>query len=408
MKVLHVDKFLRRSGGGATCYMLDLGELQREAGHQVEFFAMADARNEPSTYQEQFAPHVRMEPPPQGAVAKAQAVVRSVWSPAARAAMEAVLDDFQPDIVHLHNIYHQLTPSVLQPLKALGIPAVMTVHDYKLVCPTYRFLDKRAPCTACLDGRFRHAMQKRCRDGRLGASAAMALEARIHRSLRAYGHVSRLLCPSLFLRDKLLEGGFASERLTHLPLFVEPQAPQAAGRGGVLFAGRLSFEKGVDVLLHAVGSLADERLTIAGDGPALADLQELAKRVAPGRVVFTGQLEKAGVLDLLHNARVAVLPARWYENQPLGVLEAMASGTPLVVTDMGGLPELVEDGRTGMVVPPEDPGALARALRHVSGETAARFGEAGRERAERDFAPGKHLRRVLRVYDDLLSARATS
>jgi glycosyltransferase involved in cell wall biosynthesis len=406
VRILHVDKFLRRSGGGATGYMLDLAAAQRGAGHDVEFFSVADEANEPATYEASFAPHVQMEPPPEGVLAKGRAFARTVWSPGAAGAMDDVVEQFRPDVVHLHNIYHQLTPSVLRPLQRRGVPAVMTVHDYKLVCPTYRFLDKQQPCTACLDGRFRHAVQKRCRDGRLGASAAMALEARVHRSTGAYRHVAKLLCPSAFLRDKLEQGGYEPERLLHLPLFVDVVPPSRGPREGVLFTGRLSPEKGLDLLVRAIGQLPDEQLTVVGDGPLRAELEALAEQQAPGRVTFTGHQPKAQVLDRLAAARVAVLPARWYENQPLGVLEAMACGTPMVVTDMGGLPELVQDGLTGVVVPPEDPAALATALRQVRGDAAATMGNAARRVARADFSPTTHLTRVLEVYDGLLDQRS--
>ena len=406
MRVLHVDKYLRREGGGAG-YMLDVAAAQRAQGDDVDFFSMTDERNVPATYEQHFAPHRRMEPPPGGVVGRAVAIGRTIWSRAAAQCMDEVLQRFAPDVVHLHNVYHQLSPSILQPVRRRGIPAVLTAHDYKLVCPTYRFLDEQAPCTACLDGRFRHAVTRRCRDGRLAASAAMALEARVHRTLGAYDHVSRVLCPSAFLRDRLVEGGFAPDRLVHLPLFVDVPAAPAGPRAGVVYAGRLSAEKGVDVLVRAVGLLPGEQLVVAGDGPARPALEEQARREAPGRVRFLGQLTKAGVLEALRAARVAVLPARWHENQPLSVLEAMACCTPVVTTDLGGLPELVSHLETGVVVPPEDSGALARALRHVAGPTATRLGDAGRDRALASFSRPAHLRGLAQVYAAVLTPERT-
>lgn len=401
MRVLQVDKYLRRHGGAAA-YMLELAELQRGAGHEVEFFAMADERNLPATYAEHFAPHVELEPPPRGLAARAAGAARLVYSRAAESAMAAVVAGFRPDVAHLHTIYHQLTPSILRPLARAGVPVVMTVHDYKLVCPSYRLLDQDGLCTACLDGHFRHAPQRRCKDGSLLSSSLLALETRVHRTFRSYGAVGAFVCPSGFMLDTLRSGGVFPERLHHVPHFLDlATVPARVGAGdGVVYAGRLSPEKGVDLLVRAVGSLPDARLTVVGDGPERDPLGRLADDVAPGRVRFTGQQDRAGTLALVRAARVAVLPARWYENQPMGVLEAMASGVPVVVTGLGGSPELVTDGRTGRIVPPEDVPALAAALARLLAdpELAETWGAAARERVRDDFGPAAHLDALGRVY----------
>lgn len=401
MRILHVDKFLRREGGAAA-YMLELADLQRGAGHEPEFFSMADDRNQPATYEALFAPHVELEPPPAGLRARAVGATRLVYSRRSEAAMAAVVSDFRPDMVHLHNIYHQLTPSILRPLVRAGVPAVMTLHDYKLVCPTYRLLDQDGPCTACLDGHFRHAAQRRCKDGSLASSSLLAVETRIHRTLGSYRGVGAFLCPSRFLLGMMRAGGVFPDRLHHVPHFLDlTTVPAREGAGeGVVFAGRLSPEKGVDLLVRAVGSLPGARLTVVGDGPQRAALAALADEVAPGRVTFTGQRDRAGTLAAVRAARAAVLPARWYENQPMGVLEAMASAVPVVVSDLGGSPELVTDGETGRVVPAEDVPALAAALAGLLAdpERARALGRQARARVRQDFGPEAHLAALDRVY----------
>src|SRR5437763_11163179 len=147
VKILHVNKFLYRRGG-AEAYLFDLAEMQRRQGHVGRFFAMAHPENERSELESLFPSHVEFAPPPASALGKIKAVGRMLYSPSARQGMEAALASVQPDVVHLHNIYHQLSPSVLRPLQ--GIPAVMTLHDYKLACPTYLFLDHGRLCEACL------------------------------------------------------------------------------------------------------------------------------------------------------------------------------------------------------------------------------------------------------------------
>ncbi len=401
MRILQVDKFLRRQGGAAS-YMLDLAALQRDAGNVVEFFAMADQRNEPARYSADFAPHLDTDPPPPGLRAQSAAAARMVWNPPAAHALDRVVSNFRPDVVHLHNIYHQLSPSVLRPLHRRGIRAVMTLHDYKLVCPTYKLLDLEGPCTRCLDGHFRHAVERRCKDGSRAASAVLAAETAIHRRLGLYEGIAAFIAPSRFLQHLLGESGAFAGRVHHVPHFIDlERSPRRTGAGGgVVFAGRLSREKGVDDLVRAVGAIPRATLAVVGDGPERGSLQALAEQLAPGRVCFHGFLSREATLAIVAESRVAVLPARWHENQPMSVLEAMSCGVPCVVTSLGGAPELVEEGVTGRIVPPNDPAALADALRQLLAEPAlARgWGEAGRAVIAERFSPAEHLRALDELY----------
>jgi glycosyltransferase involved in cell wall biosynthesis len=410
VRILQVEKFLHRSGGGAAAYMLDLTALQRQSGHEVELFGMADDRNEPTRYQDRLAPAVQLEPPPEGVPARVIGAARLIWSRHAHRAMAAVVADFRPDVAHLHNVYHQLTPSVVRALAAAGVPTVMTVHDYKLVCPSYRMLDQTGPCSACLDNRFRHAVQRRCDGGDVAKSALLALETRVHRTLGSYDAVGAFLCPSRFLLDQLAASGAYDGRLQHLPHFVDLDGvPARTGPGGgFVFAGRLSHEKGVDVLVRAIGQLPAERLTVVGDGPERTSLETLAAGVAPGRVRFAGYLPRHETLAALRGARAAVLPARWYENQPMSVLEAMASAVAPVVSGIGGCPELVEDGVTGRVVPPDDVDALAAALAQLAADPdgAVRMGRAARQCVADRFDPRRHLQAVTGAYERVAAVAA--
>ena len=157
MRILHVNKYLYRRGG-AESYMQAVADLQRDAGHEVAFFGMDHPDNELLPYQEHFPPYLELEPAPASAVAKVAGFGRMVWSTSARRGIDAVAADYRPDVVHLHNTYHHLSPSILGPLARRGIPVVMTLHDYKLACPTYRFLDKGQLCQARLGGHFTQAV----------------------------------------------------------------------------------------------------------------------------------------------------------------------------------------------------------------------------------------------------------
>ncbi len=405
MRVLHVNKFLYRRGG-AEAHVLDLAASQRARGDEVAVFGMAHPQNPPLPLARHFPPYAEFDPPPPGLRDRADLAARMLWSRSAARGMRAALAEFRPDVVHLHNAYHQLSPSVVAAARRAGVPLVMTVHDYKLACPTYRFLDHGRICTACVHGGLRQAVRRRCRDGSLAASTLAATELGVHRLLRAYAAVGAFACPSRFLRDQLVAARVFPERLVHLPNPTPLGVPRRTGPGaGVVYAGRLSPEKGVDVLIRAVGALDPEdlrgaRLEIAGDGPEHTSLAALAERVAPGRVRFHGRLDAPALADLVASARVSVLPARWLENQPLGVLESFAAAVPVVGSRLGGIPELVVPGDTGALVPHDDPAALAEALAGylADPDRAVREGTTARAYAEAHHAPEGHLRALDGIY----------
>jgi glycosyltransferase involved in cell wall biosynthesis len=404
LRVLQVDKFFRRFGGAAA-YMLDLGAQLQQRGHEVEYFAADHPENLPARY-EQLFPHVESyDPPPERFTARVRAGVGMFWSRPAAQAMEAVLDDFDPDVVHLHNIYHQLSPSVLKPIRERGIPIVMTLHDFKLICPTYRLHDGRGSCEACLGGGFHHAVARRCKSGSLVNSTVLATETAFHRLIGAYDAVDRFVCPSRFLLDKLVEGGFDADRLEHIPNF--SSVPMVTGErppgSGVLSVGRLSQEKGIDTLIRACALAPARPLRIAGEGPLAAPLQQLANDVAGDTTRFLGQLDRDAVLAEIDAARVVTFPARGYENMPLAIIEAMARQVPVIVTDIGGSPELVADGGGGLCVPPDDHVALRRAIDRLDDPAVAvELGAQGVERVARRFTPDVHLDRIEALYAELL------
>lgn len=403
LRILQVDKFLRRFGGAAA-YMLDLGGQLQRRGHRVEYFAAWHPDNIASTY-EAVLPHVEgYDPPPDRLGARVRAGAGMFWSRNAARAMSQVLDDFQPDVVHLHNIYHQLSPSILRPIARRGIPMVMTLHDFKLICPTYRLHDGNSSCEACLGGGFHNAVLRRCKSGSVANSAVLAAETALHRWLGAYDPVDVFVCPSRFLLDKLVEGGFDRRRLRHIPNFTSVEladAPPVAD-GAVLNVGRMSQEKGLDTLIEACALAPARPLRIAGEGGLEGQLRDLAGRVAPDTTTFLGHLDQARVRAEIDGARTVVFPARGYENMPLAIIETMARGVPVIVTDIGGSPELVADGG-GLSVPPDDPVALRAAIDRLDDdETVRRLGQQGIDLVASRYTPDAHVAAIEDLYSGLI------
>jgi glycosyltransferase involved in cell wall biosynthesis len=383
--------------------MLDVAELQVEAGHDVAFYGMDHPENDPQPYAHRFPSYVEFEPTPPAARDRVRLLGRMMWSTTAARGMGRLLDEFRPDVVHLHNIYHQLSPSILRPIAARQIRAVVTLHDYKLACPTYRMLDRGQICEACVGGHFQQAPLRRCKDDSLLASAAAAAELWIHTLLGAYAPIQVFICPSQFMNSIMQRAGVFPERLQWVPHFVAPGETQERVRPSVVFAGRLSPEKGVDILVRAMARLGpDTHLDIAGTGPELGRLERLADEHAPDQVTFHGRLDRSATLALIGGATAVAVPSRWYENQPMTVLEAFAAGRPVVASALGGIPELIDDTVDGRLVPHDDVAAMADALDPLlrDPDRADAMGRAGLAKVRRDFAPARHLARLTAIYQD--------
>jgi len=399
-RVLMVNKF-QYPKGGAELYMYGLAGLLEREGVDVRYFGMRHPRNVDSDTSRHYVSEVDFEQPPPG-IGRLRVAARAVYSFEARRRMSALLAD-QPafDVAHLHNVYHQLSPSILAPLHRADIPVVMTVHDYKLVCPVYTLVSHGEMCERCVGGHFQNAVRLRCNRGSLAGSALVAGETWLHRTLRLWEHgVDVFVTPSSYLREKLIAGGYPADRVVAVPNFVDPDRYRAHPQPGeyFLYLGRLSREKGVETLIEAVAGTPLE-LRIAGEGPERERLEALAV-ASGGRVEFIGHRSGDDLERLVAGARAVVVPSRWPENCPLVVLEAMASARPLVASRVGGIPELARDDQEALLVPPGDVAALRSALvrLHDDAELALALGRAGRERAQSRYAPERHLDDVLGVY----------
>ena len=399
-RVLMINKFLYGKGG-AELYMYRLADLLDERGAEIRYFGMRHPQNLPSETERFYVSQVDFENPVT-LRERVRAAGRAIYSLEARSRLADLLDAEAPfDVAHLHNTYHQLSPSFLASLRAAGVPVVMTVHDYKLVCPVYTLTSHGEMCERCVGGHFTNAVRRRCNRGSLSGSALVAGETWLHSRLHLWERgVDMFVTPSSYLRDRLVAGGYPPERVVAVPNFVDPDEFVAAdGPGeGFLYLGRLSHEKGVETLIEAAAG-TDARITIAGDGPERARLEALAGS-SGALVEFTGHVTPDRVRELTAAARAVVVPSRWPENCPLVVLEAMASGRPLIASSVGGIPELVRDGREGLLVSQGDSAALRGAIERLHGdpEQAMALGRSGRARAESRFAPASHIDTIESIY----------
>lgn len=409
MRVLMVQTFHFYRGGDST-YMLNLSRLLEERGHEVVPFAMEHPHNLPSPYAKYFVseidfPKLLADRSPRAAWT---VLARSIYSGEARRKIAALADAVKPDVAHFHNIHAHLTTSIIEPLRARGIPIVWTLHDFRLVCPNTSFLSHGNICERCLPNRFYHALLQRCKKGSLPASFVAMATTLYERAARVPGRIDRFVTPSAFLREKLVEGGFDPARVVNVPNFVDLEANlPAPEKEHFVYLGRLLNEKGLDVLVRAAARLDAGRLVIVGEGPAEHSLKALAREIGAARVEFAGRKEGAELRRILAESQFVVLPSRWLENLPFAIMEAFACAKPVVASNLGGIPEMVEDGVNGYLVPMGDVGALAGALRRMLADRPAReaMGRRGREKAERLYGRDYHYDRIMDIYSGVVAAR---
>ena len=410
MRVLLVNKFFYRRGGSETVFF-DTAKILEEHGHEVVFFSMNHPENIDSAYSRYFVSHVDFDEV-HGFLNALRVTGRVLYSVEAHRKIERLLKNERPDIIHLHNIHHQLSPSILYVLKDYHRPVVMTLHDYKMVCPVYTMLARDGICERCRNRRFFHCLLQKCAKGSLSRSLVSTAEMYLHRSLLHTDRVVDLfISPSQFLRDKLAEMGFQGT-VRHLPnsIDVKQYAPSYSwSEQTIVYFGRLSAEKGLLTLVDAVGGLP---LTcrIIGEGPLRPMLERRARQRGFTNLLFLGYKDREELKEEISGAMFVVAPSEWYENNPVSVIEAFACGKPVVAARIGGLPELVEHEETGLLFPPGDVNGLRECVLQLLA-SPARIGDYGRNaraRVEQRFSRTRYADGLLRTYREAIKKHEAS
>jgi len=339
----------------------------------------------------------------QGLVRKLGTALRMLYSFENNKLMGMLLSDYKVDIAHAHNIYHRVCPSVFDVLRKHDIPVVMTLHDYKLGCSIYNFYRDDQICTECLSAGKYRVIKNRCTKGSLTQSLFHYLEAEVHGLLDIYGkNVAFFICPSLFSLRKHAEIGVDEKKLVHIPNFINIAAyePDYEKHDYILFVGRLSGEKGIRTLLDAVRGL-DAQVRIVGEGPMGDEYRAYAKDKNINNVVFEGYKTGEELRNLFRNAAFLLLPSEWYENAPMTVLEAFAYGKPVVGSDIGGIPEMVVEGKTGLLFKPGDYKELREKINYLLSRPSmiAEMGKEARKKVEEEYNSEVHYQRLMEVYE---------
>ena len=397
MKILIVNKFLYPNGGSET-YIFGIGKQLKAMGHEVQYFGMEHEGRIVGNRAECYTANMDFHT---GKLAKLLYPFRIIYSTEAAKKIRRVLEDFSPDVVHLNNFNFQLTPSVLYAVrryeKKCGHPIriVFTAHDYQLVCPDHLLMrPDKSLCEACLDGNPWNCAKYGCIHGSRLRSLLGGLEGWLYRRLHAYRIIDVVLCPSRFIEQKLSAHPDLAGKTVVMHNFLELSAHRGKRAGAyVLYFGRYCEEKGTKTLLRVCESLPEIPFVFAGNGP----LEKEVSRAA--NVENRGFLQGDELVDAICGARFCVFPSEWYENCPFAVMEPQAYGTPVLASDLGGTPELVEDRVTGELYAGKDEYALRQKIRELweSPEKTERYAEACRK--VRFDTPERYCEKLLKIYE---------
>jgi glycosyltransferase involved in cell wall biosynthesis len=405
--VLQVNKFLHDRGGLERYLQFLFGDLERR-GHHVVTFAMADPRNWPSPYSEYFVSPVSF--PRQvglrNSLTATRGFLRAIYSRAAHRQVLQLVHDTRPQIAHVHEVFHQLSPSVLVALREAGVPVVLHAHEHKLICPTVLLHDGRGICEACKGHRYWQPLVRRCSAGSLPRSAAAAVEATVHHLLGLYSdkYAPVIVAGSRFTMAKHQEFGIAPERMELLPYVLDPAewAPPTQEPGDYfVFAGRLDTGKGVPTLLRALRLAGDPPMLITGTGPARAEFERQAAELGLTNLRFTGWLEEAELRTTVAGSLAALFTSEGYETFGYSAYEALAAGRAVVASRLGPLPELVQEGETGLLFEAGNAEDLASKLRELRADRdlARKLGRQARAFFDERNDPDRHYERLMEIYE---------
>ncbi|MFR9166025.1 MAG: glycosyltransferase family 4 protein [Dysgonomonas sp.] len=361
MKIVQINKYYYQKGGSETVFFNTM-ELLKNNGHTVIPFSLKNEKNKPSEYASYFVDYPELSE--SGIITKLGNLKKFIYNKNAAEQLEKLLVKEKPDIAHIHLFLNSLSVSILPVLKKHKIPVVMTLHDYRLVCPAYTFTDGNGNiCESCLkNSSYWHCITKRCSNGSLANSTLLALDNYFQKYfLSPLDYIDQFIFVSQFSRKKHIEGNprFKTKstvlyNFTHAERSIANQDKE----NYILYFGRISDEKGIPTLLQTVKDMPEVKLKVVGAGPLL----EQFKNLNYSNVEFLGFKSGNELYDYVRKARFVVFPSECYENNPLSIVESLTLGTPVIGSNIGGVPELIKDSENGFLFEPKSVSSLKDAI----------------------------------------------
>lgn len=402
MKVLLINNFHYIKGGSESVYF-NMAQMLISKGHQVIFFSCQDSKNYAMGRNDHFAKHPNSVNPLLGAI-------RYIYNGNAKRALKRLIAQHRPDIAHIHLFWGGLSSSILGVLKGANIPIVHTVHDYRLICPAY--LCRRHDgviCQECFNGNFSHCIKHRCAKGSIAKSLLMSIEAYFrNRFIRPVDAIDAFVFVSKFSHSLHLR---ALPEIAHKPTLIAHNAlPESAVvrkfddvDSYYLYFGRLSAEKGLTTLIKTFTELPHLRLKIVGCGDISEELKRLASTT---NIEFCGYCSGSKLSDFISRSRAVIVPSQWYENNPMSIIEAFQLGVPAIGSRIGGIPELVIDGKTGYTFTPQSTTELKQAITRIDSLSQERYEEMCRNCLEfttHNLSEELLYPQIINLYNSILS-----
>lgn len=405
MKVLLVNKFHYLKGGSETYYFA-LGRLLKEKGCDVIYFSMKDEKNVPCAQERYFVDHVDYN----DSLSPVQTVAASLkllYSFEAKRKFEKLLIDEKPDIIHLNIFQSQLTDSIVFAALKHHIPIVYTAHDLKAVCPTYLMMNRGKICDKCIKGNYWHCISTNCMKNSKVKSLLAVLEAESYRIRKTYSRMDLIICPSQHHKNRIAQGHICDPGiLYYMPNFLPEETEFHAGDSNgsyYLYFGRLSEEKGIMTLLRAFREANVKRhLYIVGAGPQEIEIRQYIQQHEMQKTVkMLGYKTGSDLNQIISSAYCVILPSVCCENAPYSIMEAQAMGRPAIVSDNGGLPELVTDGLNGYIFHGNDSTDLGSKLEKM--ENSVFSGEKICQMAREKYSSERYILTLISEYRRLIS-----
>lgn len=364
MKILEINKYFFVKGG-CEAYYFNLIELLEKNGHKIMHFSMKHPMNFASEYEDYFIKEIDYTH--QSIKEKVINAGKIIYSFEAKKKLRELIRKEKPDIAHLHNIYHQLSPSIILELKNNNIPIILTAHDFKLICPNYKLYHRNHICEKCKKYRYYNCLLNKCMKGSVFGSLVNTVEMYFHYFLKSYTFIDKIITPSQFLKDKFIEFGYPEVKIQHLYNFVdlEKYVPTYKYEDYFLHFGRISEDKGIMTLLKAMKNVSRLKLYIVGDGPHKTMAEAYVKLNNISNVSFFGYKTGEELLNIIANAKFITINSELYENNPMSVIESMALSKCIVGSRIGGIPELVQHQVNGMLYEPGNAKELSDSINYL-------------------------------------------
>lgn len=405
MKILHANKFFYPKRGADRVFF-HVTELLEKHGNTVVPFSMQHPKNLKTKYRDYFVSQVNFDSPT-AIIEKLRVLGRMLYSFEARKKLSRLLRDEPCDIGHIENIYHQISPSILSVMKKRGMPIVMTVHDLKLMCPNYKMYTQDAVCERCFKHRYYNAVKHKCMKGSAINSVPVMLEMYLHKVMRFYEkNIDLFIAPSEFMKSKMVQWGFDGQKIQVLSNFVDTEffTPGKKDNGYFFYSSGLEPEKGILTILKAAKRSPSLKIMISGSGSMETYVKEyIQENGLVNQIKLLGFIEREQTRKLFQECTGHLILSELYENNPLAVLESIACAKPTIGTDIGGIPELIQDGETGYLIKPGDHIALAAAMEKLAKNPtqAAAMGRRAHQKAQ-NYSAETYYAKLMGFYTELL------